>query len=79
MASAASAAGAPADVVAAATETATARHFFEVCMARGTLGPLTALCEQAAAVCRAHAAGALAVEVVMVDFDGVPVTRARAA
>ncbi len=36
--------GAPADIVAAATETATARHFFEVCMAAGAVEPLRRLC-----------------------------------
>ncbi len=63
-------AGAPPGVVAAATETATARHFFEVCMAEGTTEPLQRLCGLAAAACRAHVDGALEVEVRMVDFDG---------
>ena len=63
-------AGAPPEVVSAAKETETARHFFEACMAAGCLEPLTVLCRRAAARCRAHVAGALEVEVVMVDFDG---------
>jgi cobalt-precorrin-5B (C1)-methyltransferase len=63
-------AGAPASVVAAASETETARHFFESCLAAGCLEPLTALCRRAADACRRYVAGALAVEVVMVDFDG---------
>lgn len=78
LAEAARAAGAPAAVVAAATETATARHFFEACVAAGAVEPLRLLCERAAAACRAHVGGALAVEVLMVDFDGEAVV-ARAA
>jgi cobalt-precorrin-5B (C1)-methyltransferase len=70
LAAAAQAAGAPAAVVDAATETETARHFFEVCVARGTLEPLQLLCAQAAAACRRHVDGALEIEVVMVDFEG---------
>lgn len=61
---------APPEVVMAATETATARHFFEACLAAGRIEPLTDLCRRAAAACAAHAGGKLAVEVVMVDFDG---------
>ena len=63
-------AGASRTVVAAATATTTARHFFETCMAEGESRPLRLLCERAAAACRAHVDGALAVEVVCVDFDG---------
>jgi len=61
---------APATVVEAATETATARHFYEVCLAEGVTGPLAELCRRAAANCRAHVDGALAVDVHLVDFDG---------
>jgi cobalt-precorrin-5B (C1)-methyltransferase len=56
--------------VEAATETATARHFFEVCVAEGVIEPLRELCRRAAANCRAHVAGALDVEVHLVDFSG---------
>jgi cobalt-precorrin-5B (C1)-methyltransferase len=63
-------AGAPPTVVQAATATATARHFFEVCVDSGSHRPLELLCERASAACRAHAGGAVDVEVVMVDFDG---------
>ncbi len=70
LAAAARAAGAPAAVVDAATETATARHFFEACVEHGACEPLRLLCEQAAAACRRHVDGALEVEVVMVDFAG---------
>jgi cobalt-precorrin-5B (C1)-methyltransferase len=61
---------APPAVVRAATETATARHFFETCQAHGTTAPLELLCQRAAERCRAHVDGALVVEVTMVDFDG---------
>jgi len=63
-------AGAPAEVVAAATHTNTARHFFEVCLEHGDVEPVRLLCRRAAANCRAHVDGALAVDVVCVDFDG---------
>ncbi|MDQ1568279.1 MAG: cobalt-precorrin-5B (C1)-methyltransferase [Actinomycetota bacterium] len=62
--------GAPPEIVKAATETATARHFFEVCVAEGVLEPLAELCRRAAASCRAHVSGALDIEVHMVDFAG---------
>jgi cobalt-precorrin-5B (C1)-methyltransferase len=61
---------APSAIVAAATETATARHFFEVCLAQGCRGPLEELCRLARDACLAHVGAALAVEVVMVDFEG---------
>ena len=48
----------------------TARHFFEACLAAGCVEPLAELCRRAAAACRRHVAGALAVEVLMVDFEG---------
>ena len=70
LAGAARAAGASLDVEDAAHATATARHFFEVCVATGCTAPLHVLCAQAAAACRAHVDGALAVDVLMVDFDG---------
>lgn len=64
------ASGATERVVAAATTTATARHFVETCVATGELGSLSVLCHRAAAAISAHVAGALAVDVVLVDFDG---------
>ncbi len=63
--------GAPGTVVAAATETNTARHFFETCMAEGATEPLRLLCQRAAAACRSHVGGELEVDVVCVDFDGM--------
>lgn len=62
--------GAPGHVVAAASETATARHFAEACMSAGTLEPLAELCRRASAACRDFTDGALDVDVVMVDFEG---------
>jgi cobalt-precorrin-5B (C1)-methyltransferase len=73
LAAAARAAGAPADVVSAATETATARHFFETCVSVGATGSLDRLCALARATCEAHTDGAVSVEVVMVDFEGAGV------
>ncbi len=70
---AARASGAPRPVVEAATETATARHFFEMCLLHQTPLPLQRLCRRASEACRAHVGGALEVEVWMVDFDGVAV------
>ena len=61
---------APAEVVEAATATATARHFAEVCLSLGVTEPLAELCRRAAAACVAHTGGALPAEVVMVDFEG---------
>ena len=68
LAVAARAAGAPAPVVDAAT--ATARHFYEVCVEQGEVEPLRLLCQQARLACEAHVGQALPVEVVMVDFEG---------
>ena len=73
LAAAARAASAPSAVVDAATETETARHFFEVCVAQDAREPLRLLCERAGATCRRHVDGTLDVEVVMVDFDGAEV------
>jgi cobalt-precorrin-5B (C1)-methyltransferase len=70
MAEAARQAQAPPAVVAAATATETARHFFEVCVEYGCAEPLRLLCQRARAECEAHVQGALKVDVVMVDFDG---------
>ena len=77
LASVARESGSPAEVVAAATETATARHFFETAMAHGDVAPLQRVCALARAACQAHTAGKVDTEVVMVDFEGdVVVARA---
>ena len=70
LAEVARATGAPTPVVEAATATATARHFFEVCIGNGCLAPLDRLCQMARAACETHVDGALEVPVTMVDFDG---------
>ena len=70
LAEVARAANAPPEIIEAATATATARHFFEVCTSVGVLEPLYELCRRAAANCAAHVSGALDVEVHLVDFDG---------
>jgi hypothetical protein len=58
-------------VVAAATATSTARHFFEVCLAAGETEPWRRLCERAVTACRAHVDDpGFDVEVVCTDFDG---------
>lgn len=62
--------GAPPAVVGAAGATATARHFAEACMAAGHLASLAELCRRASAMTTAWTDGAVAVEVVMVDFEG---------
>ena len=75
MAEVAHEAGAPDAVIEAATATATARHFFEVCVEHDAVEPLRLLCRRAKAACEAHAG--LPVDVLMVDFDGAAVvTRA---
>jgi cobalt-precorrin-5B (C1)-methyltransferase len=70
LAEVARATGAPQRVIDAATETATARHFFEVCIEEGVLEPLQELCRRAAANCAAHVDGALDIDVHLVDFNG---------
>jgi cobalt-precorrin-5B (C1)-methyltransferase len=61
---------APPAVVAAARETNTARHFFEVCIDTGCRRPLDLLCALAARNCAAHAGGGQQVDVLMVDYEG---------
>lgn len=70
LASAASATSSPQAVLRAATATATARHFFEACVAEGHTQPLALLCEWARRASERHTSGALSVSVKMVDFEG---------
>jgi len=63
-------AGASERLVAAASETATARHFAEVAIETGELEPLRIVCERARAAAVAHAGGRLDVTVWMSDFEG---------
>jgi cobalt-precorrin-5B (C1)-methyltransferase len=62
--------GADDRLVAAASETSTARHFAEVAIDMGDLRPLQLLCERARASCVSHAGGKLKVSVWMSDFEG---------
>jgi len=73
LAEAAVAARAPEPVLTAATATATARHFAEACVTAGCREPLDLLCARARSACEAHTDGRVAVDVVMVDFDGAEV------
>jgi cobalamin biosynthesis protein CbiD len=66
---------APASVIYAATQTATARHFFEACIASSTIDPLNKLCAMARDALQAHASGnssasLMDINVYMVDFEG---------
>jgi cobalt-precorrin-5B (C1)-methyltransferase len=70
LASIAIAAGADPSLVAAATETATARHFAEACIAAGDPRPLQLLAERARASCLEHSKDAIEVTVWMSDFEG---------
>ena len=63
-------AGSAREIVEAATETATARHFAEVCISAGDLRPLQLLTERAREACMAHTDGKIAVTVWMSDFEG---------
>ncbi|MHB8246033.1 MAG: cobalt-precorrin-5B (C(1))-methyltransferase [Acidimicrobiales bacterium] len=63
-------AGASPAIVAAATETATARHFAEVCVGSGDLRPLQLLTERARQACLAHTRERIDVAVWMSDFEG---------
>jgi cobalt-precorrin-5B (C1)-methyltransferase len=63
-------AGASARLVAAASETMTARHFAEVAVDTGQIRPLTIVCERARAACISHAGERLDVTVWMSDFEG---------
>jgi cobalt-precorrin-5B (C1)-methyltransferase len=63
-------AGAGDRLVAAASQTATARHFAEVAVEIGDMRPLALLCERARASCIAHIGGAVVVSVWMSDFEG---------
>jgi len=61
---------APTEVVRAATETNTARHFFETCIAHEAVEPLRKVCEMAREACEQHTKGVLSVDVLMSDFEG---------
>jgi cobalt-precorrin-5B (C1)-methyltransferase len=69
LAEAASVTSAPPEVTASAGETATARHFAETCADAGAWETLAELCRRASRNCAQYVSG-VAVDVVMVDFDG---------
>ncbi|WP_298212334.1 cobalt-precorrin-5B (C(1))-methyltransferase [Ferrimicrobium sp.] len=73
LATVAQATGASERVIAAATETVTARHFYECCQREGDLRPLLALTELAATNCFEAAGSRIPIEVMMVDFDSLEV------
>jgi cobalt-precorrin-5B (C1)-methyltransferase len=63
-------AGSSPALVAAAGETATARHFVEACLEAGDLRPLELLVERARRACAEHATDRIEVSVWMSDFEG---------
>lgn len=63
-------AGAPRDLANTTRESATARHFFEACIAAGDLRPLQLIAERAKRACSVHVDGALGLDVLMVDYEG---------
>ncbi|MHB8191543.1 MAG: cobalt-precorrin-5B (C(1))-methyltransferase [Ferrimicrobium sp.] len=70
--------GAPPAVVSAATETTTARHFYEVCQLHNAMEPLHYLVERAAQVCHQTVEQRCSIEVCLVDFDSLDtIYRAR--
>ncbi len=64
---------APSEVIRAATETSTARHFYEVCEATGSMQPMNLLVQWAAETCSKLVNRNVCVDVTMVDFDGTKV------
>ncbi len=71
LAAAAESVGASVTLIDAATETTTARHFYERCVAEGDLRPLAELTRQAAQTCFETVGRRIPVEVMMVDFDSL--------
>jgi cobalt-precorrin-5B (C1)-methyltransferase len=63
-------AGASAEVVALARQANTARHFQELMLAHGLSRVFDLICERARATSQAYVHNALAVDVLMCDFDG---------
>ena len=71
-------AGAPADLVAAIAAANTARHVEDLVDAAGFEGFYRHVADRTAEVCRAHAGGRLAVEVILFDFSGRVLARSLA-
>lgn len=73
-------AGASDELTEATAAANTGRHVLELCQARGELAPLERLTDMALAQCQRFVrrlGGTLALEVVLVDFDGTPLVRRR--
>jgi len=70
LASLALASGASQEVVRAASETATARHFLEACVQQGELSPLMLLCQKAKEQVERVTNGRAEVDVTLLGFDG---------
>lgn len=62
--------GASREVIASATETETARHFFEVCLSHSEIAPLKLLCEWAAQQCKSELGPEISFSLIMSDFEG---------
>lgn len=61
---------APKSIIKAATQTDTARYFYEVCLENDFIAPLQQLCVLAKQSCETFTSQKLIVEVFMVDFEG---------
>jgi cobalt-precorrin-5B (C1)-methyltransferase len=75
-------AGSSDELVAAVARANTARHFLELCQERGDMAPVERLMDLALAQSLAYArrsGGAMAIELVLVDFDGGVLARRRSA
>lgn len=73
-------AGAPEELITAVANANTARHMLELCQAAGTLAPLERLVTLALEQCERFVAklgGSLALDVILVDFDGRVLARQR--
>lgn len=68
--------GASPSLTAAISQANTARHVQELTIAAGFPQLFTAICEHVAERCQAHVGGALALDVIMFDFDGRVLGRA---
>jgi cobalt-precorrin-5B (C1)-methyltransferase len=73
--------GAPAELAKAAAQANTGRHFLELCQAANYLQPLQRVVELALASCQNFIrtqGGVMAIEVILIDFDGKILARASA-
>ena len=73
-------AGAPEDLTIAVAQANTGRHFLELCQEWNYLQPVQRIVELALQSCKAYIqdqAGTMALEVVLVDFDGTVLARSK--